>query len=334
MKRQKLVTNMGGLVILGGHTEPAWDTVYRIRSFMRIGEVEWIPWDECPSRDSEKAAKEGKKKWIADPASGIVKEVTLKATPEVDTSTTYAVSVALQRRGLAAEMAGFMSYATHERIRTRWVAAVTDDATDLRYLPPSLHQARADDKSALSAGHHFPATDDMVKDLFLGVQINLILLPRAGGSASGRPFTLATETRPTARGRATGAPAQVKAAIRRSRCCAPGSPSSRPRRRAEAKASWPQRIGLPCQQNLEGEGRPPLRRVPGFATHGTVRLGALLAGRSVTEASTCAAGSGAGARATISQGALCDGVPAHAIHPHRRVRRQPCAIPAQLRFSF
>ena len=73
VKRQKLVANLGGLVILGGHTEPAWDTVDRIRSFMRIGEVEWIPWDECPSRDSEKAAKEGKTKWIAHPASGTVK---------------------------------------------------------------------------------------------------------------------------------------------------------------------------------------------------------------------------------------------------------------------
>jgi len=81
-------------------------------------------------------------------ASGVVHERSLKVEPEADLGTHHKINLALLRRGLAAELAGVMSFETHERLRGKLVAYFTEEPSDPRYVAPSLHQLRDADQVA------------------------------------------------------------------------------------------------------------------------------------------------------------------------------------------
>ena len=102
----------------------------------------WTPWESCPTWNQEiMAARPAKRTWLPD-ASGTIRETTLRRAPDAELPDSYRISLALQRRGLAAEIAGVMSCGAHEKIRVRLFSALTGDPGDTRYAPPSLDRIK------------------------------------------------------------------------------------------------------------------------------------------------------------------------------------------------
>jgi hypothetical protein len=134
-------------LLVEGDLEPANCTIDRFVQQVDDNLVEWVPWEEAPKRDQELASAPGKRKWMAD-ASGIVREKNIRAEIQADVSSALRVSWALQRRGIAAEVAGLMSFEAHEKLRLRLMGALTNDPSDPRFAAPSMEQIKNADKEA------------------------------------------------------------------------------------------------------------------------------------------------------------------------------------------
>ena len=63
-----------------------------------------------------------------------------------DVSTHWGMDKALQRRSLALEMSGLVSYETHERLRLRLMRALTEPTFDAAYAAPSVSRVQAADE--------------------------------------------------------------------------------------------------------------------------------------------------------------------------------------------
>ena len=105
----------------------------------------WVPWECCPTFEQELDARPTKKRWLPD-SKGVVTERTLKDAPEANTSDHLFIDLALQRRGFAADIAGVMSFESHEVIRRRLMMALVEDPPDSRYSRPSIEHVRNADK--------------------------------------------------------------------------------------------------------------------------------------------------------------------------------------------
>ncbi len=138
-RKQALEDRLGVAFKMEGELEPADALIDRAMQMADDGNVEWIPWSECPRREQELTSSRGRKRWMAD-GNGIVREKELKDEPKAEVSSGLKISWALQRRGLALDIAGLMSYEVHEAIRERLIKAITDESPDPRYAGPSMSQ--------------------------------------------------------------------------------------------------------------------------------------------------------------------------------------------------
>ena len=123
---------------------------YLIDKFFNMADqnrAEWVPWEHCPPRSKELGAGPAKKKWLPD-GSGVVRERTLKKEPTASVTTAMAMCLALQRRGLTAEIAGVLSYEKHELLRNRLMFAISNEEVDARYERVSIEQACKADRRA------------------------------------------------------------------------------------------------------------------------------------------------------------------------------------------
>ena len=183
-----------------GDLEPANCVVDRMGTMLDEGVLEYVAWEDVPKRDQELAAAPIKRKWAAD-AAGVVREKAVRQDPAADTSTALRVSWALQRRGVALEIAGLMTYEAHEKIRLKLISAITKDTPDPRYAPASLDQTKAADreiwrqlskkaKGQLRAKTPMdpPPLEAFIEDILKSMEVNLILmpLPKAGGQTRKR----------------------------------------------------------------------------------------------------------------------------------------------------
>ena len=141
--RQRLAPGL----LVEGDLDPANCTIDRFVQQVDDNVVEWVPWEEAPKRDQELASAPGKRKWMAD-SSGVVREKVSKTEIHADVSSALRVSWALQRRGIAAEVAGLMSFEAHEKLRLRLSAALTSEPSDSRFAAPSMEQIKNADKEA------------------------------------------------------------------------------------------------------------------------------------------------------------------------------------------
>lgn len=187
-------------LLLEGELDPANCVVDRFMQMNDDNVVEWVPWEDVPKRDQELTSQQGKKKWMANSMGAIV-EKTVKQDPKADTSGSLKVMWALQRRGLALELAGIMSFEVHERLRVRLLEALTKDPPDSRYSPASLEQVRNADKeawkmlSSLCSSGVRPASavdklplDEALETVLGSMPFNLALmpLPSVGGGKRAR----------------------------------------------------------------------------------------------------------------------------------------------------
>ena len=131
-----------------------------------------------------------------------------------DVTSALKVSWALQRRGLAMEIAGFMTYECHELIRAKLLDALTREVPSEQYEQPTLEILRSADKEiwkqmARMCDKGIRATtprdplpvDQNIEKVLDSVAVNMILMPLAkapggqkrqpddqdgGGKAAGR----------------------------------------------------------------------------------------------------------------------------------------------------
>ena len=122
---------------------PANCTINRCVAMLEDNTVEWIPPEHCPPRSRELAAGPPKKRWLPD-AQGIVKERSTKAEPTEDIHSVMDLNLALQRRGLALQTAGVISYEAHDMIRGKLISSLSDD----RHSKTSMQQVMTADRKA------------------------------------------------------------------------------------------------------------------------------------------------------------------------------------------
>ena len=128
-----------------GELDPANVVVDRFVAMVDDNTIEWVPWEEVAKRDQEITTRPGQKRWGPD-AHGVVKEKTVKNEVHADVGSALKISWALQRRGIAAEVAGLMTFEAHEKIKAHLLTALTREVPDSRFSPPSLEAIRMADK--------------------------------------------------------------------------------------------------------------------------------------------------------------------------------------------
>ncbi|CAK0900053.1 unnamed protein product, partial [Prorocentrum cordatum] len=183
-----------------GELDPSNVLVDRFVQMVEENTLQWVPWEMASKRDQELTTQPGRKKWFPD-GTGTVRERNVSDPIVADVSNALKVSWALQRRGLAMEVARLMTFEGHELLRNKLLAALTREVPDDRYEPPTLDNLRSADKevwkklSRLCAGGVRPATardqlptDSHIQTVFDSVEVNMLLMPlaKAGASSSKR----------------------------------------------------------------------------------------------------------------------------------------------------
>eukprot|EP00969_Alexandrium_andersonii_P000605 26069-Alexandrium_andersonii.AAC.1 len=151
------------------------------------GVLRYIPWDELTKRESELQNEKKTKEWRAD-SSGLLREHTTANEAKVDLSTDLRMKYALQRRGLAAEQAGLLTFEVHDT----WVSKLLREY--LRVPPPgyqkiSVAQVQRADRElfkrmAEETRGGFPAAapgklplDNLLPQLIYEPCVQMLLLP-------------------------------------------------------------------------------------------------------------------------------------------------------------
>ncbi len=197
-RKEKLRSRLGIALVMEGDLEPSNALIDRFVQMVDENTLTWVPWEEATKRDQELNSTQSRKKWVAD-ANGVVKEKTVKDEFKADVSSALKISWALQRRGLAMEVAGLMSFEKHELITAKLIKAYTKETPDDRYEQPSMEMLRGADReiwkqlSRLSASGVRPPSiadppplDLHIQKVLDSVELNMLLLPlaRTGGSGA------------------------------------------------------------------------------------------------------------------------------------------------------
>ena len=161
----------------------------------------WVPWEACPTWEQELSSRPTKEKWLPD-SKGAVRATSLRRVPDANLSDNYHVSLALQRRGLAAEIAVVMTFEGHEKLRRKLFTALTGDPGDSRYAAPSIERVKDADrrlwhllaKSCRGGIRPRPGSATLPLDEHIDAVLNspelaikLMPLPSAASSSVGAP---------------------------------------------------------------------------------------------------------------------------------------------------
>ena len=193
-RRGELAKRLAPAIVLDGEYEPAHGVVDRFISMVEDDRIEHIPWGSVATRRAEVKHGPARRKAATDEKSA--RDVLLPA----EASTRHEIHLALTRRGVAADMAGLMSFEAHELIRARFMCALTEGTGDPAYAPPSVARVAAADSwlweklsakcargvGAPTAADPLPA-DAAVRELLLDYDFALRLAPLPTGTLAKRP---------------------------------------------------------------------------------------------------------------------------------------------------
>ena len=127
-------------------------------------------------------------------------ERSLRPEPLADVSTAYHIHLALTRRGIAAELAGVLSFMVHEDLRNTLMNPLIGVPPDRRYQRLSLEHVRDVDSFVWSqqvkeaslgiradGGVFVPSLDALMKKVLQshGVAMRLLPLAKGGGGSAG-----------------------------------------------------------------------------------------------------------------------------------------------------
>jgi hypothetical protein len=180
-----------------GETEPSYALIDRFNSMFEDGSLKFVQWDELTRRDEEiKSVK--KSTYFQTDKDGTLKVCTETTEDAADVGSDLKLKAALQRRGLAMEAAGLLTFEAHEKYTTWLFRAYTKPAR-AGYHPVSLTQIHSTDQEVFvklamatekGLGRNLDnslALDPLIKEVMADVDVSSLLVPfqkSAGGFQS------------------------------------------------------------------------------------------------------------------------------------------------------
>ena len=136
---------------LEGELQPSYHLIDICSAMFESGNVSYISWEKCTKRDAEILSRDDAKVdrvWKPD-SEGRIREVSAANPPKLEVGSDLLLRYALQRRGLALEIAAVCDFNTHEL----WVQVLFDAL--LRPVPPGYakvtwNQLRMADKEVFT----------------------------------------------------------------------------------------------------------------------------------------------------------------------------------------
>lgn len=141
-------------ILIHGHTEPADAVIDKFTAMQEEGVLRYVKWEDLISRDQAMVGVKTDSDWRSD-RNGYMKEHKVDKYEPADLGTDLKLRCALQRRGVAMEMARLCSYEVHEKY-VSWLLA------ELMRSPPEGHG-----KATLQQVSHFGALGLAREDPFL-----------------------------------------------------------------------------------------------------------------------------------------------------------------------
>ena len=196
----RLVNRLQGLT-LSGELEPSHHLQDFFNECADRNSLKYPEWEECTKRDQELQGVKKDMAWKVDPATNLIKlcdaNVPQKASWQSDLQLRYL----LQRRGLALELSGLMSFDEHEKIVNLLFNRLADQAPP-GYARVSLDQIHRGDREIFKAlavacragirrdGMGVRPLEAALPSILINPDIRLYLMPLpAGGQGSKRPGT-------------------------------------------------------------------------------------------------------------------------------------------------
>ena len=175
-----------------GETEPSGMLCDKTYSMSESGEVKYIKWEECTSREAEVEGVKIETCWKPN-AEGLMAQSQTASMDPADTSSEQKLTNALIRRGVSYDIVGIMSFKTHQGI-----IKFLMDARNAKPLPGhlrvSLEQLRNADieifakavratATGLDLGNDGnPILDTLIPEILKGHKVNQLLAQLQGNS--------------------------------------------------------------------------------------------------------------------------------------------------------
>ena len=112
---EALVTMLHGMR-LEGHLEPSFALIDKCTDLFELNQVRYIEWSDCTMRSQELVGHKTVPEFKVDPVTRLLKCVDQAQLEVASYKTDLLLKSTLQRRGLALDMAGVMSYEMHDRL--------------------------------------------------------------------------------------------------------------------------------------------------------------------------------------------------------------------------
>ena len=249
---------------LEGELQPSFHLIDLCSSMFESGQVTYIPWEKCTKREAEASGAKIEKIWKPD-SEGRIRETTTTHPPRADAGTDLLLRYALQRRGLALEIACVCDYNVHEL----WVQVLLDallQPAPPGYVKVSVSQLKmADEKAWQLIGRSCrnglrwttgeePPFEKALKLTMYDPAIRLIMMPlpplptSASSSSSG--------SLPTGNATLTRAQRKKEAAKKRAaelRQQDPPPPAKQAKGKGKGRASNSNALDGKCKQTSSGE---------------------------------------------------------------------------------
>ena len=193
VRRQTLQKRLPGLDMTE-ELDPSYELVDRLCQHYEDNNLIYVSWDKCTRRSQELVDIRKEKVWQPD-SNGIVREVTHDHGPSADVSSDLLLEHTLRRRGLAYDMAGIMSYETHDRIAKHLMKEYLR-APLTGFARVTIEQLRRADEEIFrelqercrtgirrSVDGRRPVEEE-VKSVLESHRISMLLMPMRGGGGS------------------------------------------------------------------------------------------------------------------------------------------------------
>ena len=182
-----LKTRLRGLVI-EEDLEPSNALIDKFNEIKEDGTLRFVPWDELTRRDDEIKSIKKIKTWQSD-SEGRLKFSEETKEDAADTNSDLKLKAALQRRGLAMEVAQLLSYETHDRY-VNWLFKELTRNQPIGFHQVNIQQIHTVDQEVftklaeltrdgldLNIDGTFPLDVHMLNILF-DPKINMLMMPR------------------------------------------------------------------------------------------------------------------------------------------------------------
>ena len=187
-----LRAKLSGLKLVG-ELEPSNSLTDKFVAMQETGELRYVPWSELTRRDKEVRGDKKDEGWRTD-KSGVLRHYIDNIEDPADVSTDLSMKTALQRRGIAMDLANLLSFHEHEKLIDWIMLEYRRDAIP-GYASVSLNQVHRCDTEVFirlaerTSGNlnrdsdHRPPLDSHIREVMKETRITTLLtqLPKAAG---------------------------------------------------------------------------------------------------------------------------------------------------------